>query len=150
MHTNAFRTLQLQQNELKYRKTPNPGLIFFKGPFRGAYLRRSLYSEGLIYGGKFAFQNQLGKPYSWTEIYRFCFVLLCIWQQFPSTRPRGAYIWRGDLMEGFLCYEFGELIFGGAYFQNSTVFLFSALFMTNSIKKYILLGFSFEKHDKMQ
>ena len=42
------------------------------------------------------------------------------------------------------------LIFGGAYFQNSTVFLFSALFMTNSIKKYILLGFSFEKHDKMQ
>ena len=53
-------------------------------------------------------------------------------------------------MEGFLCYEFGELIFGGAYFQNSTVFLFSALFMTNSIKKYILLGFSFEKHDKIQ
>ena len=26
-----------------------------------------------------------------------------------------AYIWRGDLMEGFLRYEFGELIFGGAY-----------------------------------
>ena len=34
---------------------------------------------------------------------------------FPSTSPRGAYIWRGDLTEGFLCYEFGELIFGGAY-----------------------------------
>ena len=46
MHTNAFRTLQLQQNELKYRKTPNPGLIFFKGPFRGAYLRRGLSMEG--------------------------------------------------------------------------------------------------------
>ena len=44
----------------------------------------------------------------------------------------------------------GGLIFGGAYFQNSTVFLFSALFMTNSIKKYIRLGFSFEKHYKMQ
>ena len=26
-----------------------------------------------------------------------------------------AYIWRGDLMEGFLRYEFGGLIFGGAY-----------------------------------
>ena len=26
------------------------------------------------------------------------------------------HIWRGDLMEGFLCYEFGGgLIFGGAY-----------------------------------
>ena len=31
---------------------------------------------------------------------------------FPSTSPRGAYIWRGDLTEGFLCYWFGGLIFG--------------------------------------
>ena len=29
---------------------------------------------------------------------------------FPSTSPRGAYIWRGDLMEGFLHYRFGGLI----------------------------------------
>ena len=42
---------------------------------------------------------------------------------FPSTSPRGAYIWRGDLTEGFLRYEFGGLIFGGAYFRNFTVFL---------------------------
>ena len=36
--------------------------------------------------------------------------------------PRGgAYIWRGDLTEGFLRYEFGGLIFGGAYFRNFTV-----------------------------
>ena len=34
---------------------------------------------------------------------------------FPSTSPRGAYIWKGDLTEGFLRYEFGGLIFGGAY-----------------------------------
>ena len=34
---------------------------------------------------------------------------------FPSTSPQGAYIWRGDLTEGFLCYWFGGLIFGGAY-----------------------------------
>ena len=34
---------------------------------------------------------------------------------FPSTSPWGAYIWRGDLMEGLLRYRFGELIFGGAY-----------------------------------
>ena len=45
---------------------------------------------------------------------------------FPSTSPRGAYIWRGDLTEGFLHYEFGGLyleglIHGGAYFQNFTV-----------------------------
>ena len=41
---------------------------------------------------------------------------------FPSSSPRGAYIWRGDLTEGFLRYEFGGLIFGGAYFRNFTVF----------------------------
>ena len=40
---------------------------------------------------------------------------------FPSTSPRGAHIWRGDLTEGFLRYRFGGLIFGGAYFPNFTV-----------------------------
>ena len=39
----------------------------------------------------------------------------------------GAYIWRGDLRDGFLRYEFGGLIFGGlihggAYFRNFTVY----------------------------
>ena len=33
----------------------------------------------------------------------------------PSTSAQGAYIWRSDLTEGFLCYRFGGLIFGGAY-----------------------------------
>ena len=41
---------------------------------------------------------------------------------FRVQAPRGAYIWRGDLTEGFLRYRFGGLIFGGAYFQNFTVF----------------------------
>ena len=45
---------------------------------------------------------------------------------FPSTSPRGAYIWRGDLTEGFLRYDFGGLyleglIHGGAYFWNFMV-----------------------------
>ena len=34
---------------------------------------------------------------------------------FPSTSAPGAYIWRGDLTEGFLRYRLGGLIFGGAY-----------------------------------
>ena len=34
---------------------------------------------------------------------------------FPSTSSRGAYIWRGDLTEGFLRCCFGGRIFGGAY-----------------------------------
>ena len=40
---------------------------------------------------------------------------------FQVQAPLGACIWRGDLTEGFLRYEFGGLIFGGAYFRNFTV-----------------------------
>ena len=40
---------------------------------------------------------------------------------FPRTSPRGAYIWRGDLTDGFLRYRIGGPIFGGAYFGNFTV-----------------------------
>ena len=46
---------------------------------------------------------------------------------FPSTSPRGAYIWRGDLTEGFLRYRFRGLIVGGACFRN-----FTALYSTAS------------------
>ena len=43
----------------------------------------------------------------------------------------GAYIWRGDVMEGFLRYEFGEIIFGGAYFRNFIFILVECLIFTN-------------------
>ena len=56
--------------------------------------------DNLIVGGKF------------TVFTLFYFVFE---DNFPSTSPRGAYIWRGDLTEGFLRYQFGGLIFGGAY-----------------------------------
>ena len=42
--------------------------------------------------------------------------------KFQVQAPRGAYIRRGDLTEGFLRYDFGGLIHGGAYFRNFTVF----------------------------
>ena len=50
----------------------------------------------------------------------FYFVLQ---DNFQVQAPRGGYIWRGDLTEGFLGYEFGGLILGGAYFRNFTVFI---------------------------
>ena len=46
---------------------------------------------------------------------------------FPGTSPREAYIWSGDLTEGFLRYRLGGLIFGGAYFRNFTVSVFHVL-----------------------
>ena len=42
----------------------------------------------------------------------FCFVFE---GNFQVQAPRGAYIWRGDLTEGFLRYEYGGLMFGRAY-----------------------------------
>ena len=51
-------------------------------------------------------------------MYRFSFVLLCILGQFSKYKPQGggegAFIWRGDLTKGFLRYQFGGLIHGGA------------------------------------
>ena len=53
----------------------------------------------------------------------FFFVSLCIskYNSEEGGGGGGAYIWRGDLTEGFLRYEFGGLIFGRAYFRNFTV-----------------------------
>ena len=79
--------------------------LFLEGPiFGGAYVRREIYVT-----------KSVGLPCSGKEIHHFCFVLLCIRGQIPSTSPPGAYIRRGNLTEGFLRYDFGVLIFGGAY-----------------------------------
>ena len=76
---------------------------------------RGLYSEGLIYGGKFAFQNRLGKSIVGRKFTVFALFYFLFEGNFLSTSDRGAYIWRGDLTEDFLHYRFGGLIFGGAY-----------------------------------
>ena len=72
-----------------------------------------------MYGGKFAFQNRLGQPYSWNEIQRFlCFTLYL--REISKYKPPG----RGLYLAGrFLRYELGGLIHEGAYFRNFTVFL---------------------------
>ena len=66
--------------------------------------------EGLIFGGAYlqreiGVSKSIGLACSRKAIYDFCFVLLCIRGQFPGTSPP----------EGFLRYDFGGLIFGGAY-----------------------------------
>ena len=78
--------------------------------FGGAYIRRGLTTEGnlrfklerasLIVGSKFT-------------VFALFYVVFEV--SFPSTSPWGAYIWRGDLTEGFWRCRFGGLIFGRAY-----------------------------------
>ena len=101
--------------QIVYRKIPkvSPRAYIFQRPFL-----RGLYSEGLIYGGKFAFLNlMVGSKFTVFALFYFVFEV-----NFPSTSPRRAYIWRGDLTEDFLRYPLGGLIFGGAYFRNFTVY----------------------------
>ena len=52
----------------------------------------------------------MGKKFTIFALFYFVFE-----DKFQVQAPRGAYIRRGDLMEGFLCYDFGGLIFRGAY-----------------------------------
>ena len=44
-----------------------------------------------------------------------------------------AYMWRGDLTEGFLRYRFGELIFRGAYTWRG---LFSEFYGNTNVDRY--------------
>ena len=78
-----------------------------------------------MYGGKLGFQNRLGclvVGRKFTIFALFYFVFEGKFQvQAPPPGGGGAYIRRGDLTEGFLRYDFGGLLFGGAYFRNFTV-----------------------------
>ena len=57
---------------------------------------------------------------------------------FPSTSPRGTYIWRGDLTEGFLRYQIGGgLYLEGLIFGNLRYFslFFATLNVTAPLQK---------------
>ena len=97
----------------------SPGAYIFQRPFLGG-----LFLEGLIFRGAYLWGEICISKYGrkFTVFAFFCFVFE---GNFPSTSPQGAYIWRGDLTEGFLHYRFGGLIFGGAYFWKFMVLLSS-------------------------
>ena len=97
----------------RYRKIPktSPRAYIFQRPFF-----RGLFLEGLIFGGAYVrreicVSKSIGLACSGKEIYHFCFVLLLYSRANSKYKPpRGAYIWRGDLTEGFYA-----LRFWGAY-----------------------------------
>ena len=81
---------------------------------------RGLFSEGPIFGRAYlrreiCVSKSIGLACSGKEIYHFCFVLLCIRGQIPSTSPPGGLYSEGRFNGGFLRYDFGGLIFGGDY-----------------------------------
>ena len=76
-----------KRKSLSYRKISkiSPGAYIFQRPFL-----RGLFLEGLIFGGDYVRREicvlkSIGLACSGKEMYNFCFVLLCIRGQFPST-----------------------------------------------------------------
>ena len=122
-HGGLFR-VEVTTNQ-RYRKIPkiSPGAYIFQRPFLGGLLL-----VGLIFGGAYLRRGicvlkSIGLAYSCKEIYRFCFVLLCIWGPFPSTSSPGGFYSEGRRNGGFFALRvWGGLIQGGAYFRNLTVF----------------------------
>ena len=79
-----------------------------------------------MYGGKFAFQNRLGQLVVKTKFTIFALFYFLFEGKFQVQVPRGAYIRRPILTEGFCVTILGDLylegiIHEGTYFRNFTV-----------------------------
>ena len=103
---------------LRYRKIPkiSPGAYIFQRPFL-----RGLVLEGSIFGGAYVrreicVSKSIGLACSGKEIYHFCFVLLCIRGQIPSTSPPGDLYSEGRFIGGFFTLRFfGAYIWRGIF-----------------------------------
>ena len=103
---------------IKDRKIPKISL--------GAYIRR-----GLIYGGKFAFQNWASLIVE-SKFTVFALFYVVFEGDFPSTSPQGAYIWRGDLTEDVT--HLGSLHMEGLIFGISRYLLKNTAFLSIHLK----------------
>ena len=88
--------------------------------------------EGLIFGGAYirrlSTEGNLRFKLDWaslivgSKLTIFALFYFAFEGNSPSTSPRGAYIWRGNLMEGFLRYRFGGLIFWRGLYMEGLIF----------------------------
>ena len=108
---------------MTYRKIPkiSSGSYIFQRPFL-----RGLFLHGLIFVGAYvrrevSVPKSIGLAYIGRKLTVFALFYFVFEGNFPSTRPRGAYIGRDDFTEDFWVTSLGELIHGGAYFRNFTV-----------------------------
>ena len=98
-------------------RTTGHRLIFFKGPFGGAYFGGAYIRRGSSTEGNLRFKIhwaslKVGKT----------FVLLCICRPVSKHKPPGGLYLEGRFNGGFFALPVLEgLIHGGAYFPNFTV-----------------------------
>ena len=109
-----------------------------EGPiFGGAYIRREI-----------CVIKSVGRACSGKEIYHFCFVLLCVRGQIPSTSPpRGLYS-EGRFNGGFFALQFwGAYIWRGLYMEGLIFgilrYLYSLTFLSNSRRPEVVFFFIF-------
>ena len=94
---------------VKFREI-SPGAYIFKGPFGGAYFWRGLSTDGNLRFKIDWASRIVGSKFTVFALFYFVFE-----GNFPSTSPRGAYIWRGDLTEGFCVTGLGAYILRGSW-----------------------------------
>jgi len=83
---------------------------------------RGLFLAGLIFGGKFAFQNRLGWLIDGSKLTVFALFYFVFEGNFPNISP-GGLIFGGRFNGGFFYVTgLGGLISGGVYFRNFTAF----------------------------
>ena len=97
----SFTPVTVKRTISDYRKIQeiSPGAYIFQRPFL-----RGLVLEGLIFGGKFAFQNRLRLPSSWRKFTVFALFYFVFEGNFQVQAPGGlifggAYTWRGLFSE---------------------------------------------------
>ena len=104
---------------VRYRKIPkiSPGAYILQRPFL-----RGLFLEGLIFGGAYLRREICVSKSIGLALYIvgrkftvFSLFYLYLRAIFQFQAPKGAFIWRGDLPDGFLRYRLEGLIFGGVY-----------------------------------
>ena len=71
-----------------------------------------------MYGGKFPFQNRLGWPYSWKEIFRFSLFYLVFEGNFQVQTPGWGLYLEGHFNGGFFALRvWGAYISRGLYVE---------------------------------
>ena len=121
----------MQEQELAnirtHRKIPkiSPGAYIFQRPsLKGLFLKGFIF-EGACVRREICVSKSIGLACSGREIYHFCFVLLCIREQIPSTSPPGGLCSEGRFNGGFFA-----LWFWGAYIRRAYTWrgIFSELY----------------------
>ena len=102
----------------RYSDTMKPqGLYFSKALFEGLIFAGAYIQSGLSTEGNWPFKIDWASLIVESKFTVFALFYFVFEGSFPSTSPRGAYIWRGQFNGGFFCGTgLGDLYLEGLLF----------------------------------